>query len=125
MVKDVDDVARRFDSPDGMEILVGRSASGNDVLTFKIAAQKDFWMHVAGESGSHVVVRNPDGLDALPRETLRYAAALAAGYSKAKNARKVAVHVTRVKDVRKPKGLPSGKVTLSRYKSVKVEPLQE
>ena len=125
MVKDVDDVARRFDSPDGMEILVGRSASGNDVLTFKIAAQKDFWMHVAGESGSHVVVRNPDGLDALPRETLRYAAALAAGYSKAKNAGKVAVHVARVKDVRKPKGLPSGKVTLSRYKSVKVEPLQE
>ena len=82
MVKDIDDVARRFDSPDGMEILVGRSASDNDVLTFKIAAQKDFWMHVAGESGSHVVVRNPDGLDALPRETLRYAAALAAGYSK-------------------------------------------
>ncbi len=125
MVKDIDDVARRFDSPDGMEILVGRSASDNDVLTFKIAAQKDFWMHVAGESGSHVVVRNPDGLDALPRETLRYAAALAAGYSKAKNAGKVAVHVARVKDVRKPKGLPSGKVTLSRYKSVKVEPLQE
>ncbi len=125
MVKDVDDVARRFDSPDGMEILVGRSASDNDVLTFKIAAQKDFWMHVAGESGSHVVVRNPDGLDALPRGTLRYAAALAAGYSKAKNAGKVAVHVARVKDVRKPKGLPSGKVTLSRYKSVKVEPLQE
>ena len=125
MVKDVDDVARRFHSPDGMEVLVGKSASDNDVLTFKIAAQKDFWMHVTGESGSHVVVRNPDGRKALPRDTLRYAAALAAGYSKAKNAGKVTVHVARVKDVRKPKGLPSGKVTLSRYKSVKVEPLQE
>ena len=125
MAKSVDDVARRFDSPDGMEILVGRTASDNDVLTFKIAAQKDFWMHVAGESGSHVVVRNPDGLKALPRETLRYAAALAARYSKAKNAGKVAVHVARVKDVSKPRGLPAGKVTLSRYKSVKVEPLQE
>jgi len=125
MTKDADDVARRFDSPDGMEVLVGRSASDNDVLTFKIATQKDFWMHVAGESGSHVVVRNPDGLKALPRDTLRYAAALAAGYSKAKNAGKVPVHVARVKDVRKPKGLASGKVTLSRYKSVKVEPLQE
>ncbi len=125
MAKNVDDVARRFDSPDGMEILVGRTASDNDVLTFKIAAQKDFWMHVAGESGSHVVVRNPDGLKALPRETLRYAAALAARYSKAKNAGKVAVHVARVKDVSKPRGLPAGKVTLSRYKNVKVEPLQE
>ncbi len=125
MAKDEDDVARRFDSPDGMEILVGRSASDNDVLSFKIAAQNDFWMHVAGESGSHVVIRNPDGLDALPRDTLRYAAALAVRYSKAKNAGKVAVHVARVKDVKKPRGLAPGKVTLSRYKSVKVEPLQE
>ena len=125
MAKGVEDVARSFDSPDGMEILVGRTASDNDVLTFKIAAQKDFWMHVAGESGSHVVIRNPDGLDTLPRDTLRFAAALAARYSKAKHAGKVAVHVARVKDVRKPHGLPAGKVTLFRYKSVKVEPLQE
>ena len=125
MAKSADDVARRFDSPDGMEILVGRTASDNDVLTFKIAAQNDFWMHVAGESGSHVVVRNPNGLKALPRDTLRYAAALAARYSKAKNAGKVAVHVARVTDVKKLRGLAPGKVTLSRYKSVKVEPLQE
>ena len=125
MAKSEDDVARRFDSPDGMEILVGRSASDNDTLTFKIAAQNDFWMHVAGESGSHVVIRNPDGVDALPRDTLRYAAALAARYSKAKNAGKVAVHVARVKDVKKPRRLPAGKVTLSRYKTVKVEPLRE
>ena len=35
--------------------------------------------HVAAESGSHVVVRNPANLDRLPRETLRFAASLAAG----------------------------------------------
>ena len=56
-----------------MVVLVGKSAADNDILTFKVAAQKDFWMHVAGESGSHVVVRNPENLDTLPRETLRYA----------------------------------------------------
>ena len=117
-----DDVARRFESPDGMVVLVGNSAADNDVLTFKVAAQKDFWMHVAGESGSHVVVRNPENLESLPRETLRYAASLAARYSKAKNAKKVTVHVARRKDVQKPRGMAAGKVVLKRYKSVKVEP---
>ena len=105
-----------------MVVLVGKSAADNDILTFKVAAQKDFWMHVAGESGSHVVVRNPENLDTLPRETLRYAASLAARYSKAKNAKKVTVHVARRKDVQKPRGMLAGKVVLKRYKSVKVEP---
>ena len=119
-----DDVARRFESPDGMVVLVGKSAADNDVLTFKVAAQKDFWMHVAGESGSHVVVRNPDNFDSLPRDTLRFAASLAGKYSKAKNAKKVTVHVARRKDVQKPRGMPAGKVILKRYKSVKVEPAE-
>jgi len=105
-----------------MVVLVGKSAADNDTLTFKVAAQTDFWMHVAGESGSHVVVLNPENLESLPRETLRYAASLAARYSKAKNAKRVTVHVARRKDLQKPRGLPAGKVLLKRYKSVKVEP---
>ena len=117
----VEKVAKRFEARDGTEILVGRTARDNDVLTFKIAAQKDFWLHVTGESGSHVVVRNPEGVDSLPKETLRFAAALAVRHSKAKNAGKVTVHVAKVKDVKKPRGFPPGKVTLARYKSVKVD----
>jgi len=105
-----------------MTVLVGRTAADNDVLTLKIASQKDFWMHVASESGSHVVVRNPDGLDALPKETLLFAASLAARYSKAKNAKRVQVHVARARDVSKPRGFARGKVVLKRYQSVKVEP---
>src|SRR5690349_4100193 len=79
-------VARRFLSPDGLIVLVGRTAADNDLLTFKLGAARDFWLHVSGASGSHVVVRNPDNLERLPRETLRFAAALAAGYSKARAA---------------------------------------
>lgn len=115
-------VARRFVSPDGFVVLVGRTASDNDVLTFKIASPNDFWLHVAAESGSHVVVRNPDGVDSLPRETLRFAAALAARYSRARHGGKVAVHVTRRSDVRKPRGLPPGKVTIGRFKTVHASP---
>src|SRR5215207_1992657 len=77
-------VARRFVSPDGMTVLVGRTAEDNDVLSLRLGSPRDFWFHVAGDSGSHVVVRNPENLDRLPRETERFAAALAAGYSKAR-----------------------------------------
>lgn len=115
-------VARRFVSPDGMTVLVGRSAEDNDILTFKLGRPRDFWLHVAGESGSHVVVRNPDGLPRLPRDTERFAAALAAGYSKARAGGRVAVHLATCEDISKPRGMPPGKVELARFRSLQVAP---
>lgn len=115
-------VARRFVSPDALIVLVGRTASDNDALSLKLGAPHDFWLHVAGESGSHVVVRNPERLERLPRETLQFAAALAARYSKARNARRVTVHVATCADVHKPRGLPPGKVVLNRFKIAHVWP---
>ena len=117
-------VARVAESPDGMTVLVGRTARDNDVLSLKLAAPADFWFHVAGESGSHVVVRNPDKLDTLPRETKRFAAALAAGYSKARRGGKVTVHMARAGDVTKPRGLAPGKVHLRRFASISANPLR-
>jgi predicted ribosome quality control (RQC) complex YloA/Tae2 family protein len=118
-------VARRFVSPDGFVVLVGRTAADNDIVTFKLCAPQDFWLHVSGESGSHVIVRNPDGLDRLPRATLRFAAALAAGYSKARNAGRVAVHVAQCRDVRKPRGVPAGTVTLKQFTTLHVAPARD
>ncbi|HVS03906.1 MAG TPA: NFACT RNA binding domain-containing protein [Thermoanaerobaculia bacterium] len=115
-------VARRFLSPDGMVVLVGRTATDNDVLSVRLAAPRDFWFHAAGESGSHVVVRNPEGLERLPRETERFAAALAARYSKARGGGQVAVHATLCEEVRKPRGMAAGKVTLGRYRTLRVRP---
>ncbi|MEE4273169.1 MAG: NFACT RNA binding domain-containing protein, partial [Thermoanaerobaculales bacterium] len=115
-------VARVAASPDGMIVLVGRTARDNDVLSLKLAAANDFWFHVAGESGSHVVVRNPDKLDACPRETKRFAAALAAGYSKARRGGKTAVHMARAGDVGKKRGMAPGKVTLKRFTTVHAHP---
>ena len=115
-------VARPFTSPDGMTVLVGKTAADNDVLSVRLASPRDFWFHVAAGSGSHVVVRNPDGLDRLPRETLRFAAALAAGHSKLKVGGRVAVHWTRCSEVRKPRGFAPGKVTLGRYETITVAP---
>lgn len=118
-------VARRFVSPDGFTVLVGRTADDNDILTVKLAAPHDFWFHVAAGSGSHVVVRNPDRLERLPRETERFAAALAAGHSQARAGGRVAVHVTTCSEVAKPRGAPAGLVTLRRYRTLQVSPLRD
>ncbi len=117
-------MARRVVSPDGMIILVGKTSSDNDILTLKIGSPRDFWFHVSGESGSHVVVRNPDGLETLPRDTKRLAAALAAGHSKARRGGRLAVHMARCRDVSKPRGMAPGKVTLGRYDTVRATPLR-
>lgn len=108
---------------EGFEILVGKGDQDNDRLTFGIAEPRDFWLHVAGPAGSHVVVRNPLGLEALPRGVVERAAQLAAWHSKARGARgKVEVHVCRVADVRKPKGFAPGQVLLKRWDAVKIYP---
>lgn len=115
-------VARRIVSPDGLVVLVGRTAEDNDILTFKLGAPRDFWLHVATGPGSHVVVRNPDGLDRLPRATQRLAAALAVRHSKGKAGGRTAVHLTTCGEVEKPRGFPAGKVAIARYSTVHAAP---
>jgi predicted ribosome quality control (RQC) complex YloA/Tae2 family protein len=107
---------------EGFEVLIGRGDDDNDHLTFNVAEPHDLWLHVAGGTpGSHVIVRNPDRVE-VPREVVEVAAAAAAWYSKARAAAKVEVHVCRAADVSKPRGAPSGLVSLARYKSVRVRP---
>jgi predicted ribosome quality control (RQC) complex YloA/Tae2 family protein len=102
---------------------VGKGDQDNDRLTFGVAELRDFWLHVAGPAGSHVVVRNPFGLDELPRTVAERAAELAAWHSKARGARgKVEVHLCRVADVRKPRGFAPGEVLLKRWEAVRVYP---
>jgi predicted ribosome quality control (RQC) complex YloA/Tae2 family protein len=107
---------------DGFQVLVGKSDADNDRLTFEFAEPDDVWMHVAGYSGSHVVVRNPEHLPAIPRAVLERAAELAAWYSKGRDAGGVEVHVCRAGDVSKPRGFPAGKVLLARWTRLRVHP---
>ena len=106
---------------EGFDILYGNSARENDKVTTEMAEPNDFWFHAAGYAGTHLVVRNPDGLTELPKPVERYAAQLAVKHSKAKNARgKIEVHVARAGDVKKPRGMPPGKVLLRSFRSLKV-----
>ena len=108
---------------EGFEVLIGRGDEENDALTFEVAAPDDLWLHVAGGiAGSHVVIRNPEQLAALPAPVVTRAAELAAWHSKARARRQVEVHVARVADVRKPRGVPPGTVELARWRRVRVRP---
>ena len=50
-----------------------------------MARPDDWWFHVRGMPGSHVILRGPPGADP-DRETLHRAAAIAAYHSKARDA---------------------------------------
>ena len=113
---------RRSIQMDGREVLVGRNSRENDELTFKVATGDDFWFHVAGYTGSHVIVRNPAKDTELESSLLIRAAQLAAYYSQARNSNKVEVHYTRRKFVSKPKRAKPGLVRLREFKTVTVEP---
>lgn len=113
--------ARSFVSTDGFEILVGKKAKDNDILTFKVAKSLDTWMHAADYPGSHVVIRNPNRKE-IPHQTLTEAAKLAAFYSQGKAQTKAAVHYTLKKFVNKPKGSAPGLVSLASFKTILVVP---
>jgi len=118
--EDTSPVYRKIDFL-GWEILVGKSAAGNDYITMKIARPDDLWLHAEGLPGSHVVVRNPRGAD-IPYEVLLKAASLAAYYCKGRNSGKVSVTFTRAGFVRKPKSAKPGMVILTDRKSIMVKP---
>ena len=120
--KDGKGTAFRSVMVDGFEVLIGKGDAENDQLTFKVAENTDFWLHVASQPGSHVVIRNPDKLSELPRHVLERAAELAAFHSKAREGGKVEVHLARIADISKPRGFAPGKVILKKWVGIRVYP---
>jgi len=112
---------RRYQSSDGYEVLVGRTARDNDQLTFRVARPNDLWLHAGDYPGSHVIVRNSSRND-IPHRTIIEAAQLAAKFSQARKDSKVDIHYTRRKFLTKPKGSAPGLVHMSSFKTITVEP---
>ncbi len=109
----------------GYPIWVGKSARDNDALTFKFAHKEDWWLHVQGYRGAHVIIRNLNRQEHLSPAVKEYAARLAVTFSEARHARYVPVFITRVKYVRKPRKAPPGAVIPQRTETVFVDPLPE
>lgn len=105
----------------GWDILVGKSAAGNDYITMILAKPDDLWLHAEGMPGSHVLVRNP-GKREIPDDVIRKAAAFAAFHSKGKGSARVPVAYTDAKYVRKPKGARAGMVVLAQRRTIMAAP---
>ena len=107
--------------PGDWTVLVGRSDVDNDRLSIKVARPEDWWFHVRGMPGSHVILQSKPGTEP-DRETLKQAAAIAAYHSKARTGGVVAVSATRARYVTKAKGAKPGSVHIRKESVLKVRP---
>ena len=91
----------QFETPDGMRVLCGKNNIQNEYITHKLAEKHDYWFHVKGTAGSHVLLvtdgKEPTDLD------FTTAAEIAAYYSKAEGAN-IGVDYTLAKNVKKVNG---------------------
>jgi predicted ribosome quality control (RQC) complex YloA/Tae2 family protein len=115
---------RRFRTREGWEVWIGRSNQANDYLTHRLARPEDFWLHVHGAAGSHVVLRRGKGPNEPSKATLEEVAGWAAFFSQARSAGTVPVTVTQKKYVRKPKGAPAGLAEVMRSRTVFARPAE-
>jgi len=106
---------------EGFQILIGKNAKNNDLLTKKFAHKEDLWLHARDVSGSHVVVKFKAGKK-FPSSVVERAAQLAAWNSKRRGDTLCPVIVTPKKYVRKPKGLAEGAVIVDKESVVMVAP---
>lgn len=112
---------REYHLPGDWTVMAGRTDADNDTLSLKVAKASDWWFHIHGMPGSHVIlVAKPDEIP--DAKTLRLAAAIAAWHSKARNAGVVPVSVTQAQFVSKPRGAKPGTVCIRKEKILKVRP---
>lgn len=107
--------------PGGYRVMAGKTDADNDRLSLKVAGANDWWFHVRGMPGSHVVLVLEKN-QAPDRATLERAAAVAAYHSKARGGGVVAVSGTLARYVSKPRGAKPGSVRIRKERVFKVRP---
>jgi len=112
--------AWEYELPGGWTVLAGRTDADNDRLSLKVARPDDWWFHVRGMPGSHVILQAGKGEP--DKAALEAAAAVAAWHSKARRGGVVAVSCTRARFVKKPRGAKPGTVTIRKETVLKVRP---
>ena len=105
---------------DGFEIFIGKNNKQNDYIVSKLSAPEDYWFHVHGDFGSHVLVKSKFKEENLPDEVLLKAATLAAKYSERSLDSKINVIYTKRKYLRKPPAANLGYVTYKNEKEITI-----
>ena len=117
-------VPRRYRTTEGWEVMIGKNNQGNDHLTHRLARPEDYWMHVHGAAGSHVVLRRGKGPNEPSKSTVQEVAGWAAFFSQARDAGTVPVTVTQKKYVSKPRKAPAGLAHVLRSTTVFARPVE-
>ena len=107
---------------DNFEIYIGKNNKQNDYIVSKLSSPEDYWFHVHGDFGSHVLVKSKFKTENLPDEIILKAAQLAAKYSERRNDAKVDIIYTKRKYLRKPPKANLGYVTYKNEKEITVVP---
>lgn len=100
----------QYRTDDGLRILCGKNNLQNEYITHKLAGKDDYWFHVKGQPGSHVVLFR--GENEPTDRDFTQAAEIAAYHSGAAEGQNVAVDYTLARHVKKP---ASGKPGLVIY----------
>ncbi|MGN0520256.1 MAG: NFACT family protein [Candidatus Fimenecus sp.] len=110
----------KFKTSEDFTVLVGRNNMQNDKLTLKTAKNYDMWLHTQSFAGSHTVILSDNR--EITDKAIVEAAEIAAYFSSAKDAKKVPVDYTLIKNIKKPIGAKPGKVIYHIYNTVYVTP---
>ena len=97
-------------------------ATENDLITHRLSQPHDFWFHVVGVPGSHVILRRPTRTAVPSPRTLEEAASIAAYFSKARKLTRVPVIYTERKFVSKPRRAKPGQALATRERELLVRP---
>ncbi len=111
---------KEYETTDGFRVLVGRNNLQNDKLSMKSSEKLDMWLHTKDYPGSHVIIVNKNG--EVSDRAIEEAAVIAAVNSTARDAHKVPVDYTLVKNLKKPAGARPGKVIFHENWTVYVTP---
>ena len=108
----------------GYRVLCGKNNLQNEHITHKIATKSDYWFHVKGMPGSHVVMLL-EGKGEPPAQDFTEAASIAAIFSAAEGASMTEVDYTLVRNLKRTPGGKPGFVIYHTNWSATVTPDKE
>ena len=103
---------RRFTTPSGLDVFVGRHNRGNETVSHGLAKVGDVWFHARGVPGAHVLLKLPSGRTAGDGD-MQFCADLAAFYSRERGATKTAVSYCDPKFIKRAPGGRLGAVMMT------------
>lgn len=101
---------------DDFELFIGKTSEQNNYLTNVFAQPNDYWFHVQHGPGAHVVLRG-----AFHETSLRLAAMFAAYHSPQRHSSSIPVDYTKIRFIKKIKGLPGYHVTYTNQKTLYID----